>query len=512
MASSANRVIKNTGYLYVKLGISMFISLYTTRLILNSLGASDFGVFNIVGGAISMLGFLNGTMADATQRFMAYTDGTGNKEELKRVFNVSLILHFGVAILSAILLFALGFFFFDGILNIPPDRVSAAQVVYGSLIVSTMLTMMTVPYDAMITSHENMQYYAIVGLLESFLKLSVAFAVVYTTADKLIVYGILMACIPMITMLIMRIYCHRKYEECIVKPRKYYSREKLNQMLTFFACNVSMGACGVVTFWGAGIILNYFWGTILNAAQGIAVQLSGQLSVLSCNMLRSINPVINHLSGEGNLKKMSRTAMLGCKYSYFLLAFIAVPFLLEMRGVLKLWLKNVPDYAVIFCQLQVIRVMLDQTLVCLRTAINAQGDIKRFSFCMTILNLLPLALVPICFWMGLQPYWLHLVWIFCWSILGMGVTVYYAWRNCELSVGLYVREILLRCFFITVLAVLAGLAVQSFMEVSLIRLVVCFAVSISVFVVGVWILGTNEEEHLKFKSLLRNVASRFCKK
>lgn len=510
MASSANRVIKNTGYLYIKLGITMFISLYTTRLILNSLGASDFGVFNIVGGAISMLGFLNGTMADATQRFMAYTDGKGDKEELKSIFNVSLILHFGVAVVTAILLVAVGVFLFDGILNIPTNRIFAAKVVYGSLIVSTMLTMMSVPYDAMITSHENMLYYAIVGLLESFLKLTVAFIVVYTSSDKLIMYGILMACIPMLTMLIMRIYCHRKYEECIIRPRRYYCQEKLKAMLTFFGCNVSVGACGLVTFWGAGIILNYFFGTILNAAQGIAVQLSGQLSVLSSNMLRSINPVVNHLAGEGNLKRMSKVALQGCKYSFFLLSFIAIPFLLEMKYILRLWLKIIPDFAVIFCQLQIIRVMLDQTLVCLNTAINAQGNIKVYSAFKTMLNILPLILVPLCFWMGLKPYWLHIIWILCWSVMGMVVTLYFAYRNCGLSVKDYFLEVLLRCFFIAMLAVLSGLIVKGIMAESFLRLVVCFMVSIFVFMLSVWFIGTNKDEHDRFKNIIRNVASRFC--
>lgn len=511
MASSANRVIKNTGYLYIKLGITMFISLYTTRLILNSLGASDFGVFNIVGGAISMLGFLNGTMADATQRFMAYTDGKGNKEELKSVFNVSLILHLGVAIVTGVLFVVVGMFLFDGILNIPQERIFAAKIVYGSLIVSTMLTMLSVPYDALITSHEDMLYYAVVGLLESFLKLTVAFIVVYTSSDKLIVYGILMACIPMLTMLIMRIYCHRKYMECVIQPRRYYSQDKLKSMLTFFGCNVSARACGLVTFWGAGIILNYFFGTILNAAQGIAIQLSGQLSVLSNNMLRSINPVVNHLAGEGNLKKMNKVSLLGCKYSFFLLSFIAIPFLLEMKYILRLWLKIIPDFAVIFCQLQIVRIMLDQTLVCLNTAINAQGNIKTYSAFKTVLNILPLVLVPLCFWMGLQPYWLHIIWILCWSFMGMLVTVYFAYRNCNMSIKDYFTEVLLRCLSTTLFAVISGLIVKGLMAESFLRLVTCFIVSILVFVVAVWLIGTNKDEHDKFKKIIKNVASRIRK-
>ena len=160
MSSTANRVVKNTGFLYAKMGITMFISLYTTRLILNSLGAADFGIFNIVGGAIAMLGFLNAAMAGATQRFMSYSEGEGNKKKQKSIFNISILLHFFIALAAGIALLIAGYFFFNGILNIPADRIFAAKVVYGSLIVSTMFTVMSVPYDAVLNAHENMKYYA----------------------------------------------------------------------------------------------------------------------------------------------------------------------------------------------------------------------------------------------------------------------------------------------------------------------------------------------------------------
>ena len=224
MSQTANRVIKNTGYLYAKMAITMFVSLYTTRLILNSLGASDFGIYNIVGGAIAMLGFLNVAMASATQRFMSFSEGEGNKEKQKYIFNISCVLHLSISIVIGLVLLMAGWFFFHGILNIPEERISAAQVVYGGLIISTMLTVMNVPYDAVMNAHENMRYYAIVGVIESLLKLLVAFACVYTRGDKLIVYGLLMASIPLITLSIMKVYCHRHYEECVISPRRYYDK------------------------------------------------------------------------------------------------------------------------------------------------------------------------------------------------------------------------------------------------------------------------------------------------
>lgn len=289
MSSTANRVVKNTGFLYAKMGITMFISLYTTRLILNSLGAADFGIFNIVGGAIAMLGFLNAAMAGATQRFMSYSEGEGNKKKQKSIFNISILLHFFIALAAGIALLIAGYFFFNGILNIPADRIFAAKVVYGSLIVSTMFTVMSVPYDAVLNAHENMKYYAIVGIIESLLKLSVALIVVYTFSDKLIVYGVLMACIPLITLTIMRIYCHKHYTECTIAPKKYWDKTMMKEMTSFAGWSFGNSATSMIGNYGLGIVLNMFFGTVLNAAQGIAGQITGQLCVFASNMLKALN-------------------------------------------------------------------------------------------------------------------------------------------------------------------------------------------------------------------------------
>lgn len=325
----------------------MFISLYTTRLILNSLGASDFGIFNIVGGAIAMLGFLNAAMASATQRFMSYSEGEGNKEKQKSIFNVSFILHLGISFVVGIALLIAGYFFFNGILNIPEDRIFAAKVVYGSLIVSTMFTVMTVPYDAAMNAHENMKYYAIVGIFESFLKLAVAFACVYTTFDKLIVYGSLMACIPLITLTIMRVYCHKHYEECVIAPRRYWNKGLMKEMTSFAGWNFMSSAVIIISAYGQGIILNNFFGTLLNAAQGIASQINGQLQVLSSNMLKAVNPILGKSAGAQNTQMLIKSTMFGAKYASALYSLIAIPVFIEAPYILKLWLHNVPEWTII---------------------------------------------------------------------------------------------------------------------------------------------------------------------
>ena len=347
--SIANRVIKNTGFLYAKMGITMFISLYTTRLILNSLGASDFGIFNIVGGAISMLGFLNAAMASATQRFMSFSEGEGNKEKQKVIFNVSFILHLIISVIVGLSLLATGYFFFSGILNIPESRVLAAKIVYGSLIISTMFTVMTVPYDAIMNAHENMKYYAMIGVCESLLRLSVAFVCVYTHHDRLIVYGALMACIPLITLTTMRIYCHKKYDECIISVQKYWDKKLMKEMTSFAGWNFFSSMITICSAYGQGIILNHFFGTLLNAAQGIASQLNGQLQVLSANMLKAINPVLGKSAGANNKQLLVKSTMFGAKYASALYLIIAIPMFIEAPYILQLWLKNVPEWTIRHC-------------------------------------------------------------------------------------------------------------------------------------------------------------------
>ena len=222
--SVANRVIKNTIWLYIKVGVQLFTTLWATRIILNTLGASDFGIFNIAGGAIAMLGFLNASMAVATQRFMSYSEGEGDAEKQKKIFNVGILMHLAIALIMILTLVILAFVFFNGLLSIPPGREYAAYCVYASLIVSTVFTIISVPYDAVINAHENMRFYAIVGIIQAVLKLLIAFACIYVTYDKLITYGILMAIIPGINLVIIASYCHKKYDECTINVHKYYDK------------------------------------------------------------------------------------------------------------------------------------------------------------------------------------------------------------------------------------------------------------------------------------------------
>jgi len=305
--STSTRIIKNTGFLYAKMAITVFISLYSTRLILNALGASDYGIFNVVGGAIAMLGFLNASMAVATQRFMSYSEGEGDIEHIKQIFNNSLILHVIIALIVGIILISLKPILFDYLLNIESAKIDAAKWIYYFMIVSTIFTIVTVPYDATMNAHENMLYYSIIGIIQSLLNLGCAIIITRVTNDKLIWYGGLMALISMFVLLIMIVYCKRKYNECLFKPIRYYDKSTMKEITSFAGWNFIGGAASIISGYGIGLVLNVFYGTIANAAQGIANQISGQLGALGSNIKKAFNPVITKSEGAGERETIKKS-------------------------------------------------------------------------------------------------------------------------------------------------------------------------------------------------------------
>lgn len=508
--STATRVIKNTGYLYAKMGITMFISLYTTRLILNSLGASDFGIFNIVGGAIAMLGFLNAAMASATQRFMSYSEGEGNKEKQKSIFNVSLVLHFGIAFAVGIALLIAGYFFFNGILNIPANRVFAAQVVYGSLIVSTMFTVMTVPYDATMNAHENMKYYAIVGILESLLKLTVAFACVYTAKDKLIVYGSLMACIPLVTLTIMRIYCHKHYEECTIGIKKYWNKGLMKEMTSFAGWNFFSSMVTMISVYGQGIILNSFWGTILNAAQGISNQINGQLQVLSSNMLKALNPIIAKSAGANNTQLFLQSTMIGAKYSAALYSLIAIPIFIEAPYILKLWLISIPDWTIVFVRFQLIKTFIELQFTTLPSSIAATGKIKKYSIYSSASNILQLPIIYVLFSYGFPPYTMYIATIIFGNVIVYIIAFFFAKKLYNLSIKAYIKNVLLPLYVplsitaSTIYIMISIIHIQS--ELTLLFIIICL--SILIYLTTFLAFGCSKEEKILIMHLIYKMKSK----
>lgn len=506
---TAKRVIKNTVILYAKIGITLFISLYSTRLILNALGVNDFGIFNVVGGIVTMLTFLNTAMASATQRYMSLAEGQGDIEKQRQIFNVSIILHFLTAIGVGFILLIAGLVLFDNILNISESRLFSAKIIYYFMIVSTMFTIMSVPYDAVINAHENMLYYSIVGIFESFLKLIVAIVLVQSNFDKLVVYGFLMACISIMIMVVLRIYCHRKYRECLFSPKNYYKPNLMKDMTKFAGWSFAETTTSMVGHYGMGVVLNHFFGSVLNAAQGISTQLNAQLLIFSSTMMKALNPVIVKSEGSGERNDMLRMSLMGCKFSFYLFAFFAIPFLIETPFILKMWLKNVPEWTTIFCRYAIARTLLDQLTLPLKTSINAVGKIRNISVVKSILNVIVLPIIYLTFLFGSPPSMMYIVTLIIWGVFEGVITIYYTIKNCNLRLIDYLKFVLNRSIVVFLPTLLVGIMPLLFFSESIARVLLVVSISSFSFIFLFIRIGLTKEESSFLSSLISKLLNNF---
>lgn len=388
-SENTRRIAKNTAMLYIRMLLIMAVTLYTSRLVLNVLGVEDFGIYNVVGGVVMMFAFLNGAMAQSTQRFLSFEIGRNNKEQLKKVFSLSVTIHIGIAILILVLAETLGLWFLNTKMNIPADRMEAARWIYQFAIFSFMVSVVQVPYNAAIIAHERMQVYAYISIAEAALKLFVAFALTWTAFDKLKVYAVLVFGVNVMIAFLYRLYCKWKIKEC---RYRFIWDKKLYTTLTGFAgWNLFGTFAWLMKSQGLNVILNIFFGPLLNAAYGIANQVNTAVNSFVQNFSMALNPQIVKSYAAGDLSYTVTLLFRGARFSYYLFLFFAVPLLIETEVILKLWLKNVPEYAVIFTRLVIINSMFESFTYTMGTAIQATGKNKLYQFIVggTILLNLP---------------------------------------------------------------------------------------------------------------------------
>lgn len=500
------RVAINTGFLYVRMAITVFISLYATRLILNALGSEDFGLFNVVGGAVTMLTFLNIAMATATQRFISYAQGEGNYEKQHQIFNVSLVLHFIIAILVVLLLEVAGYFLFNGILTIPTDRIGVAKIIFQFMLVSTFFTIVSVPYDAVINAHENMFLVAVLGIIEAIIKLVIAIYITQTSTDKLISYGLFMAILAIFVLVLRQVYCHKKYKEVQINFKKYFSKPLFKEIMSFAGWSLMGTTSSVIASYGQGIVINMFFGTIVNAAQGIANQVSGQLGAFSGTMLKALNPLIAKSEGAGNRALMIEAAMFGSKTSFFLLMLTFIPVIIEMPYIFNLWLKNVPDFTVIFCRLLLIRNLIEQMYATLTNTISAVGNIRRFQIVASVLYFLPILVSYFIFKLHYPAYSLYIVFL-VFSILTSVVVIYFAKVNFNLSIFDYFKIVVSPSIGSFIFAFIFTLIPYYLMDPGFIRFILVSIMSTISSFIAIWFIGFSADERKKIFKIFNGISS-----
>lgn len=403
--SSNKRIAKNAIMLYIRMFLSMIVGLYTSRIVLNTLGVVDYGIYGVVGGVVSMMGFLNASMAGATSRFITFELGKGNLQRLKDTFSSAMIVHIGIALVVFILAETVGLWFLNNKLIIPEDRMHAAHWVYQMSILSAMLNITQVPYNACIIAHERMGVYAYIEILNVTLKLLIVYLLLISNFDKLILYSILMFAVSIIIMMIYRIYCIRKFQECHF--HWLWNKEKLCPLLSFSGWDLYGNMCVTARQQGNNILINMFFGVALNASSAIATTVSGVATGFCHNILQAFRPQIIKQYAQNNIEQMQDLVIKAITYSTLLLGCIVIIFEIEAEYILSIWLGNVPKYAVTFCKILLLANTFGMINAVLCIIIHATGNIKRISLITGTFFLLNIPFVYACFKLGLAPQWAY---------------------------------------------------------------------------------------------------------
>lgn len=378
--NNTDHIIFNTTIQYVKVFISVLVTLYTSRLVLDALDASNFGIYNLVGGVISMLSFVQMTIATTTQRFLSFYQGKEDEKNQIKYFNNSVVMQIFMALLIIGLLLCIKDYLFNSFLNIPEIRIPAAKVVYDCMLVSLFFNMVSSSYLAALISHENILYSSVVQLLDAILKLPLALLLYHISGDRLEFFAMGMCAIYVVNFACYYAYCMLKYEEC-----KHFNIQKcvdgpvIKELLSFMGWTIYGTGCVVVRNQGFAIVLNRFLGAVANSAFGIALQVSGQVNFLSSAIMVAIRPQIVKLRSVGDKRKMMRMAEITCKFSFVLLCLISIPTIAKMESLLSLWLKDVPMYTVLFCQFILVDLLADALTLGLVEANRANGNIRNFT-------------------------------------------------------------------------------------------------------------------------------------
>lgn len=350
------RIIKNTIFLYIRTFVSMIVALYTSRKILEVLGVEDFGIFNVVGGIISLMAFINGSMSVATQRYLTYELGKGTEGQFNKVFNIAVYTHTIIAVFVLIAAETMGVWFVNTLLNIPSSRMNAANWVFQASILTSILGILQTPYNAAIISHEHMHVYAYVGLGETIAKLFIVLGLFYYPFDRLAIWGFALFSIQLCSSLIYRQYCIRKFNNCSLKRNSWDSR-LAKSMLGFTGWNMFGTVAWTLKDQGASVLLNIFGGPTINAARGVSVQVSNAVQNLTQGFQSAVNPQLIKNYAAENRDATCRLLCKSSKISYFLFYFIALPVILEIDFILELWLVEVPPMSSLFTRIVIIEAL-----------------------------------------------------------------------------------------------------------------------------------------------------------
>ena len=496
------RIAKNTVLLYFRMILLMAVSLYTSRVVLATLGVEDYGIYNVVGGFIGMLAFLNGAMSGSSQRFITVALGKGDKQYLNKVFSTCLYTHAIIALIVFLLAETIGIWFLMEKLVIPDGRMTAAMIVYQCSVITSIVQIMSYPYNAAIIAHEDMSAFAYISIYEALANLGIVFLIKIGTYDRLSLYAIALLLVKVSVILVYRIYCKRHYFKESIK--RVFDKALVKEMFSFTGWNLWGGLAGTLMGQGVNILLNLFFGPIVNAARGLAVQVQSAVNMFATNFQMAINPQIMKTYASGEIDAMHTLIYRSAKFTFILLLCIILPLVVEVDTVLGIWLGNVPQYTDIFVRLTLVTCLIDSVSNPFMTASAATGKVKLYQ---SVVGGILLLIVPIAYVvleLGGDPTSVFIVHL-CIGIVAFVVRLIIIRGLINLSIGYYMRNVIFPCAKVLILSILIVLAVNTIPSftvfISFVKMFILFlGVLFSSFLLG---LTNGERNYLIDK--LKNI-------
>lgn len=506
----SQRVIVNTFAQYARTIINMCLSLYTVRVVLLALGESDYGIYSVVAGAVSMMAFVTNSLVITTQRFVSFYQGAGVKETVKDVLNNSMLIHILLGIAVIIILEATSPLLFNGFLNIPNERVEAASMVFQTVIIMLFLSFITSPFRALLISHENIIYISIIDVLDGILKVIFAILLTNISIDKLVFYGFMMCAVQLFNFTALSGYCYYKYEECGLPRFSNISKKYISEMITFAGWSVYSTGCIVGRQQGVAIVINRYLGAAINAAYGIAFQIAGYAGFLSSALVNAIAPQIVKAEGAGDREKALSLSTITCKMMFFLLSAVCIPIIFEIDSILCWWLKDVPNHAGLFCRMVLLTSMADSLTVGLAHINQAIGKIGPYSLIINTPKLLTVPLIIVCFMMGSDLRAIAIVYVSV-ELISSIMRLPFIRKTAGLDVGLFAKKVFLRILIpFIICSCITYLFVKS-VDIHY-RFILTFGVSLIVYFLSIYYFGLDVDERHFLVNNINTVVKKIKKK
>jgi O-antigen/teichoic acid export membrane protein len=494
------RIAKNTLLLYFRMFITMGVGFYTSRVILNALGVTDFGIYNVVGGIVGSLSVLNGAMAGATQRWITIALGEGNIDKLKKVFSVGLTAQLIIGLIILLVIETIGLWYLYNYAVIPKERMASAFIVFQISTLTMFLTILNVPFNGAIIAHEKMSAFAFFSIFDVIMKLVICFALYYTSSDKLILYSILLFVTYFINFSAIQIYSHKRFIEA--KLKFGWDKKMYKEMwgLAFWTISGNVAYVGYTQ--GITLLINLFFGPAMNAAAGVANQATNIINQFSGNFQIALNPQITKNYAQGNYTDMHKLMFRSAKFSYFLMLLFAIPLFYEAPYLLKLWLGNVPEHSVGFMRIGLFVSMIMAVRNPLITAAMANGKLRNYQFIVNGIILMVCPILYVVYKFGAIPESAFIVLLFIMTLATLASA--YMLRNMVfLNFKDFIKNVMTPIILYTPLSFIPPLFIYISMQESFYRLLILTFVSVISTIIVIYHLVLNKNEKLYLSSFIK---------